>query len=103
MKLLLPIFILGVLCVSGLGMAQSPDRVVKATVDGMSCPICVTGVERSIKKLEWVARVKTNLKTGLVEIRSKPEVTIDAEGMKHEVTQAVKKSGFTVRKIEVSP
>ncbi|MCZ6856010.1 MAG: heavy-metal-associated domain-containing protein [Gammaproteobacteria bacterium] len=61
-------------------------------VDGLACPFCVYGLERSIGKIEGVASVTVSLKTGLIRV-----VMIDGSTLNEErVRASVEDAGFTM-------
>lgn len=77
-------------------VAAQPDATqVLVQVKGLSCPFCVQGLEKRLKKLEAVASVRTSLKNGEAILSLKPGHTV-AES---EVRQAVKQAGFTADQI----
>ncbi|NQZ58887.1 MAG: heavy-metal-associated domain-containing protein [Lentisphaeraceae bacterium] len=78
--------------------AQPPHKdayQVSAEVKGMSCPFCVSGVEKHLKKIPGVLSIKTNLKQGRMLI------VFDKQGQFDEqlIRQAITKGGFTAGKV----
>lgn len=65
-------------------------------VNGLACPFCVYGLERSIGKIKGVDSVTVNLKTGLIRIVVSDGVMLNEE----RVHAAVKDAGFTVGAFE---
>lgn len=68
---------------------------VSAEVKGMSCPFCVSGVEKHLKKIPGVLSIKTSLKQGEVQIYFDKQAPFDAQLIR----QAITKGGFTAGKI----
>lgn len=64
-------------------------------VEGLSCPFCVQGLEKHLKKLDAVKGVSTSLKNGEAILDLKPGHTVGEK----EVREAVKKAGFTAGQI----
>lgn len=59
-------------------------------VEGMKCAMCKKHVEEALKSVDSVKKVKVNLETGIVEIKSKEE--IDNEQIKNKIDEL----GFNV-------
>ena len=70
-------------------------ETVKATVNGMVCAFCATGIEKKLKTNPEVDTVKIDLATKLVTIKTKPGQTISDE----KVTEVIKYAGYSVEKI----
>lgn len=81
--------------VTALAAGQAETTHVFVQVKGLSCPFCVQGLEKRLKKLEAVESVSTSLKNGEAAVQLKPGRTV-TEG---ELRQAVKKAGFTADQI----
>jgi copper chaperone CopZ len=73
---------------------QSPDATVY--VDGLGCPFCAYGLEKKLQPLNAVKTMEVQLEKGrvLLAFREGQSLTED------EIQEAVKKAGFTARKIE---
>ena len=70
-------------------------ETVKATVDGMVCAFCATGIEKKFKTTPEVDSVKIDLGTKLVTIKTKPGQTIsDAK-----ITEVIEYAGYSVKNI----
>lgn len=70
-------------------------ETVKATVHGMVCAFCATGIEKKLKANPEVATVKIDLGKKLVTIKTKPGQTInDAK-----ITEVIKYAGYSVENI----
>ena len=61
-------------------------------VGGLSCPFCVYGVEKKLKKLEGVVEIKSELETGEFFVRVDNGVSLSEETIREIVTSA----GFTL-------
>lgn len=59
-------------------------------VEGMKCAMCKKHVEEALKSVDGVKKVKVNLETGIVEIKSKEE--IDNEQIENKIDEL----GFNV-------
>ncbi len=81
---------------------QEDGQLVTISVDGLSCPFCVYGLEKKLKKVSGVKTVKIELKKGLALVRLKAGQPIDPAKTTMTFTEAVKKAGFTARKITIS-
>lgn len=73
---------------------ETPDAEVY--VDGLACPFCAYGLEKKLKKLDAVQKMEVQLEKGRVLLVFKEDQTLTEK----EIQQAVKKAGFTARKIE---
>ena len=71
---------------------------VRLYVEGLACPFCTFGIEKSLKKVPGVVSLETTIRTGLVRIQLEPEAQLDPAAL----NEAVKKSGFTPSRIEVT-
>lgn len=85
--------ILSVFPVTVLGADQDAYHV---HVNGLACPFCAYGLERSLGKVDDVESVTVNLKTGLIQISVSDGATLDEAT----VREAVKDAGFTVEAFE---
>ena len=88
-KILLAIVILAGL--SGSAWAET----ITTTVNGMVCPFCATGIEKTFRKQPEVATVKVDLPKKRVVITTKPGQTLSDAKIKEVVTY----SGYTMGKI----
>jgi copper chaperone CopZ len=71
---------------------------VRLYVKGLACPFCTFGIEKRLKKVHGVVSIETTIRTGLVRIQLEPGTRLDPAAL----NQAVKKSGFTPSRIEVT-
>lgn len=82
----------------GVRTAEAEVPNVTITVDGLACPFCAYGVEKKLKKLDFVRDLDISLNRGEVKIGIKDE-TLPHFGR---IRDAVREAGFTPRKAEVS-
>ena len=71
------------------------DYRVTISVEGLACPFCTYGIEKRLKKLDFVQDIKSSLKDGKVTFRVTEGKTPDLDKVK----AAVKRAGFTARDI----
>ncbi len=69
---------------------------VRLKVDGMVCPFCAYGLEKRLEEIVSIDAVLIRISDGLVQIRTKEGQELTDEAL----TDAVKKSGFTLTEIE---
>ncbi len=69
---------------------------VRLKVDGMVCPFCAYGLEKRLGEIASIDAVLIRISDGLVQIRTKEDQELTDEAL----TDAVKKSGFTLTEIE---
>ena len=68
---------------------------IKATVNGMVCAFCATGIEKTFKARPEVNTVKVDLEKKLVTIDTRPGQTMnDAE-----ITKVINSAGYSVTRI----
>ena len=83
-----------------LGMRTADAEVpnVTITVDGLACPFCAYGVEKKVKKLDFVHDLDISLNRGEVRIG------INDRTLPHfgRIRDAVRDAGFTPRKVKIS-
>lgn len=72
----------------------TPDAIVY--VDGLACPFCAYGIEKKLKNLDAIQQLEVQLEKGRVLLKFREGQTLT----KKAIQQAVKKAGFTARKIE---
>lgn len=71
---------------------------VELTIDGLSCPFCVSNIEKPLKKVSALESFRTNYKQGLVEAKVRQNQPLDLGQLR----QAVAETGFTLRAIRVT-
>ncbi len=64
--------------------------VYSIQVDGLACPFCAYGVEKQLQAIEGVAKVETEIKTGIVTITMHDGALLTEEAAK----KAVEDAGF---------
>jgi len=69
---------------------------INATVNGLVCSFCATGIEKTFKAQAAVDSVKVDLDHQLVSIKTKPDQNLDDAT----VTQLLTDSGYTVTEIK---
>jgi len=79
------------------GEMHGGQKVVVVRVDGLSCPFCAYGLEKKLKNMEGVDKVEIRIDKGIAIVTMKEGQSVNLEKVK----EAVKKAGFTPRKIEV--
>lgn len=77
----------------GMPSEQTADATI--AVDGLTCPSCVYGFEDTIKRVEGVIRIETDLNTGRARVWYAPDTSPEMKAL----WDAVNDSGFTPRKI----
>jgi len=78
--------------------AQAQIQEVKVEIKGLSCPFCVKGVEKHLKKVKGVQDVSTSLKKGEVTLHYVPGASFDVVSLQNAVTR----SGFTAGPVQVT-
>ena len=81
--------------VLALSTAAQAETIV-ATVNGMVCAFCATGLEKTFNKQAAVATVKVDLETKKVTLEIKPDKTIDDATIRKLIVNA----GYAVTAIE---
>lgn len=71
-------------------------ETILASVNGMVCAFCATGIEKSFQKQAAVDTVKVDLEKKLVTLNTKPDKTMDDAVIKKVIADA----GYSVVKIE---
>ena len=69
---------------------------VRLKVNGMVCPFCAYGLEKRLQEITSIDAVLIRISDGLVQIRTKENQELTDEVL----TDAVKKSGFSLIEIE---
>jgi len=75
----------------GLAAAVSAETI-RATVNGMVCGFCATGIEKTFKRQPEVKSVNVDLKSKLVTIDTREGQILDDA----KITQLLKNSGYSV-------
>jgi copper chaperone CopZ len=74
-------------------------ETITATVNGLVCSFCATGIEKTFRKQPAVNTVKVDLETKLVTVGTKPDQTLDDTT----VTKLLTDSGYSVVSIARKP
>lgn len=82
---------------SFFAVALAEIKEVKIGIDGLSCPFCVWGLKKQMKKIEGIEKLDINLKKSVATITPKEKVLLDIKDYK----DAVKKAGFSVREVKI--
>ncbi len=93
----LAVALVALLFVSAISALASVGEV-RLYVEGLACPFCTFGLEKSLKKVPGVVSLETTIRTGLVRIKLESGIQLDPAAL----NEAVKKSGFTPSRIEVT-
>jgi copper chaperone CopZ len=75
--------------------AAARAETIVASVNGMVCSICVTGIEKSFQKNPAVEKVAVDLETGKVTVDTKAGASIDDAT----VTKTIINAGYAVTEI----
>lgn len=62
-------------------------------VDGLACPFCAYGIEKSLSRIPGVATVKIDIKSGIVVVTMRRGARLSEAA----ANQAVRDAGFTLR------
>jgi mercuric ion binding protein len=65
---------------------------IKASVNGLVCAFCATGIEKTFHKQPAVDTIKVDLENKLVTINTKPQQTLDDVT----VTKLITNAGYSV-------
>ena len=82
--------LIGLLLLVPVAWASDPE-VVELQVTGMTCPFCVYGTEKNLKKLPGVEKVDVSLDKKVARIEMTPGQTADMQAIRKAITDA----GFT--------
>jgi len=88
---------------SVVSMAQSEGQELKGTVkvqvDGLSCPFCAYGLEKKLKKMGGVTKIKIDVENAFALLTIEKGKTVTDKIIR----QKVKDAGFTAREITEVP
>lgn len=86
--------------------AQAGVKSLTLKVDGLACPFCAYGVEKKLKKVEGVEKLKIDIDAGKVTVDVKPDARLaaasDKQGLVDRVKKAVIEGGFTPRELRAT-
>lgn len=86
-----------IILVSALSITSAAHaETILASVNGMVCAFCATGIEKSFKKQAAVDTVTVDLDKKLVTLHTKPDKTLDDAAIKKVIADA----GYAVVGIE---
>lgn len=83
-----------VLAMAGAAWAQS--HVYRVRVDGLACPFCAYGIEKTLGRVDGVKGVDIDIDKGTVFVTMAQGATLDEATTR----QAVSRAGFTMRGFE---
>jgi mercuric ion binding protein len=92
------VLITAVLLLSSGAATSAGINEVRLYVEGLACPFCTFGIEKSLKRVPGVSSLETTIGTGLVRIQMKPGVPLDPPAL----NEAIERSGFTPSRIEAT-
>jgi copper chaperone CopZ len=84
--------LLVILAAVSLMTGSARAETIKATVNGLVCSFCATGIEKTFKAQASVESIKVDLDNKLVTIGTKPEQPLDDAT----VTKLITDAGYTV-------
>lgn len=85
------LLLLGVLAAPA--WAGQGSKVYELGVDGLGCPFCAYGIEKTLGKVDGVDRVDVDMKRGVVAVTIAAGADFDRDTAK----QAVEDAGFDLR------
>jgi len=81
-------FLLALFLTGGISKALATVDEATLTVEGLTCPLCVRGIEESIRRLPGVSSVAAELKTGQVRIEAEPGRSLDLQKIRAQIVRA---------------
>lgn len=75
--------------------ASASAETIRASVNGLVCAFCATGIEKTFKAQPEVAQVHVDLETKLVTITTKPSQDMDDA----HITKLINDAGYSVTNI----
>lgn len=79
-------------------IAAAAPTVYQVRVDGLACPFCAYGIEKTLSAVEGVKKVDVDIASGLVTVTTAEGASVGEPAIR----QAVKDAGFAVRSIKAS-
>ena len=76
--------------------ASAGGKQYALAIDGLACPFCAYGIEKTLSAIEGVESVETDIKSGQVVVTLAEGKTLSEEVAR----QAVKDAGFTLRSLK---
>ncbi len=89
----------GILALLLAATAATPETVEKQfrlRVDGLACPFCAYGIEKSLGKVAGVTRVEIDIRTGSILVTASKISGLTERAAR----EAVEAAGFTLRGFE---
>ncbi|MCH7782073.1 heavy-metal-associated domain-containing protein [candidate division KSB1 bacterium] len=83
---------------TSVAVSSQKENIVEVRVDGLSCPFCVYGLEKKMKKIDGILDLKIDFEKGLVTFSLKEGKSVDEKT----IVKIVKESGFTAKEIKFS-
>lgn len=72
--------------------SQAEQDSINLKLKGLSCPFCVYGVEKKLKKVPGIENVTTHYKASMANLKKVPKTPIDINAL----YKAVKDAGFSL-------
>lgn len=72
-----------------------PEGTTVLSVNGMSCPLCVTNVDEGLEKLPGIKEIRTDLSNGTVTL----QIAGEKRPTLADFDRVVRESGFTLTKV----
>ena len=91
------ILIVMAVAVAAPARASAQIDEVRIVVNGLTCNLCAAGLERSLRKLDVVSKVRVTLDDETALVTLKPGARFDADRFRAAVTDA----GHDTRRVEV--
>ncbi len=82
-----------------LAAAGAEESVYRLSVDGLACPFCAYGVEKSLNAIPGVSGIAIDIRSGHLTVRTTADGGLD-EGT---ARRAVEAAGFSLRGFEKIP
>lgn len=95
MNLIKQLSLIFIIFLAAFSMAE--DVKITIDVEDMTCSLCVTSINHSLRKTEGVIKAKASLKTHSVEVIAPKELNTDI------LLEAIKKTGYTGKIAQIEP
>ena len=82
-----------------MGRAEQAGPSYVLQIDGLACPFCAYGIEKSLSKVSGVKSVETNIKSGVVVVVMRAGASLSEAA----ADRAVRDAGFTLRGFRLKP
>lgn len=77
---------------------QAGESTIKLHLKGVSCPFCVYGIEKRLKKVPGIDGVTTQYKASTSTLKKEPKSPIDIDAL----YKAVKDAGFSLDSVDLT-